>query len=154
MICIAQFIRAELAAQAGFFPALERTDVFLDSLEQSMTADAVAVVRETRFGDDFKEYLRRVDDSDADKAIRPVRTEHTEGDVLRVQGVPDSHKGAGILGEQPRCALAADPARICMKSSHRRRTGPWRGKPRQYWIPAFAGMTEVSCSSGRSNREY
>lgn len=106
-----------------------------------MTAYAVAVIRETRFGDEIKEYLRRIDDtlapfsgkyrvhggpyqplegtwsgdlvviefpsmeqargwydSDAYRAIRPLRTEHTEGDVLLVQGVRESHKGADLLG--------------------------------------------------------
>jgi len=106
-----------------------------------MTAYAVAVIRETRFGDEIKEYLLRIDDtlapfsgkyrvhggpyqplegawsgelvviefpsmeqaqgwyeSDAYKAIRPLRTEHTEGDVLLVQGVPEGHRGADILG--------------------------------------------------------
>lgn len=37
-------------------------------------------------------------ESDAYKAIRPLRTEHTEGNVLLVQGVPEGHKGADILG--------------------------------------------------------
>ena len=106
-----------------------------------MTAYAVAVIRETRFGDEIREYLQRIDatlapfsgkyrvhggpyqplegawssdlvviefpsmeqargwyESDAYKAIRPLRTEHTEGDVLLVQGVPDGHRGADILG--------------------------------------------------------
>ncbi|MNM50155.1 hypothetical protein D3C81_611780 [compost metagenome] len=106
-----------------------------------MTAYAVAVIRETRFGDEIKEYLQRIDDtlapfsgryrvhggpyqplegawsgdlvviefpsmehaqnwyeSDAYKAIRSLRTEHTEGDVLLVQGVPEGHRGADILG--------------------------------------------------------
>ena len=102
-----------------------------------MTAYAVAVIRETRFGEEIKEYLQRIDEtlanfsgkyrvhggpyqplegawsgdlvviefpsmeqargwyeSEAYKAIRPLRTEHTEGDVFLVQGVPESHKGA------------------------------------------------------------
>ena len=106
-----------------------------------MTAYAVAVIRETRFGDEIKEYLQRIDDtlapfsgeyrvhggpyqplegawsgdlvviefpsmeqaqgwyeSEAYQAIRPLRTEHTEGDVLLVQGVPEGHRGADILG--------------------------------------------------------
>jgi uncharacterized protein (DUF1330 family) len=106
-----------------------------------MTAYAVAVVRETRFGPEVKEYLQRIDetlapfsgkfrvhggpyrplegswfgdlviiefpsmemaqswyDSDAYRAIRPFRTSNTEGDVFLVQGVPDSHRGADILG--------------------------------------------------------
>ncbi|MBN8726282.1 MAG: DUF1330 domain-containing protein [Xanthomonadales bacterium] len=105
-----------------------------------MTAYAVAVIRETRFGEEIKEYLRRIDDtlapysgeyrihggpyellegawsseliviafpsmkqardwyeSDAYRAIRSLRVEHTEGDVLLVQGVPEGHKGADIL---------------------------------------------------------
>jgi uncharacterized protein (DUF1330 family) len=105
-----------------------------------MTAYAVAVIRETRFGDEIKEYLQRVDDtlapfsgkyrihggpyqplegawsgdlvviefpsmeqaqgwygSDAYRAIRSLRTENTEGDVILVQGVPEGHKGADIL---------------------------------------------------------
>lgn len=37
-------------------------------------------------------------DSAANKEIRPLRTHHTEGDVLLVQGVPEGHKGADILG--------------------------------------------------------
>lgn len=106
-----------------------------------MTAYAVAVVRETRFGPEIKEYLQRIDatlapysgryrvhggpyhplegawssdlviiefpsmeqakawyDSDAYAAIRPLRTAHTEGDVLLVQGVPDGHRGVDLLG--------------------------------------------------------
>ena len=106
-----------------------------------MTAYAVAVIRETRFGPAIKEYLQRIDatlapysgryrvhggpyqplegtwssdlviiefpsmeqakawyDSDAYAAIRPLRTAHTEGDVLLVQGVPDGHRGADLLG--------------------------------------------------------
>ena len=106
-----------------------------------MTAYAVAVIRETRFGDEIKEYLQRIDDtlapfsgkyrihggpyqplegawsgdlvviefpsmerarswyeSDAYKAIRPLRTGHTEGDVFLVEGVSKGHKGADILG--------------------------------------------------------
>ena len=106
-----------------------------------MTAYAVAVIRETRFGPEIKEYLQRIDatlapysgryrvhggpyhplegtwssdlviiefpsmeqakawyDSDAYAAIRPLRTAHTEGDVLLVQGVPDGHRGADLLG--------------------------------------------------------
>jgi uncharacterized protein (DUF1330 family) len=106
-----------------------------------MTAYAVALIRETRFGEEIKEYLHRIDhtlapfsgkfrihggpyrplegawsgdlvviefpsmehakswyESDAYQAIRPLRTEHTEGTVLLVQGVPEDHKGADILG--------------------------------------------------------
>ena len=106
-----------------------------------MTAEAVAVIRETRFGNEVKEYVQRIDDtlapvsgkfpvhggpyqplegawssdlvviefpsmekaqgwyeSDAYKAIRPLRVAHTEGDVLLVQGVPEGHRGADILG--------------------------------------------------------
>ncbi len=36
--------------------------------------------------------------SDAYAAIRPLRTNNTEGDVLLVPGVPSDHKGADILG--------------------------------------------------------
>ncbi len=36
--------------------------------------------------------------SDAYAAIRPLRTNNTEGDVLLVPGVPPDHKGADILG--------------------------------------------------------
>jgi len=106
-----------------------------------MTAYAVAVIRETRFGDEIKEYLQRIDEtlapfsgkyrvhggpyqplegawsgdlvviefpsmehakgwyeSDAYKAIRSLRTEHSVGDVFLVQGVPAGHRGADILG--------------------------------------------------------
>ena len=106
-----------------------------------MTAYAVAVIRETRFGDAIMEYLQRIDEtlapfsgkyrihggpyqplegawsgdlvviefpsmehaqgwyaSDAYSAIRPLRTEHTEGDVFLVQGVAEGHRGADILG--------------------------------------------------------
>lgn len=106
-----------------------------------MTAYAVAVIRETRFGPEIKEYLQRIDqtlapfsgkylvhggpyqplegswtgdliviefpsleqaaawyNSDAYAAIRHLRTNNTVGDVLLVQGVPDGHKGADILG--------------------------------------------------------
>lgn len=106
-----------------------------------MTAYAVAVIRETRFGDEIKQYLQRIDetlapfsgkyrvhggpyqplegawsgdlvviefpsmeqaqdwyDSEAYQAIRPLRSGNTEGDVLLVQGVPDGHKGADLLG--------------------------------------------------------
>lgn len=105
-----------------------------------MTAYAIAVIRETRFGDEIKEYLLRIDatlapfsgryrvhggpyqplegawsadlvviefpsmelargwyNSDVYKAIRPLRTEHTEGDVFLVQGVPEGYRGADIL---------------------------------------------------------
>lgn len=104
-------------------------------------AYAVAVVRETRFGEAIKTYLEKIDDtlqpfsgkflvhggpyeplegawradlviiqfpsmemargwyhSDAYQAIRSLRTSHTEGDVFLVQGVPDGHRGADILG--------------------------------------------------------
>ena len=106
-----------------------------------MTAYAVAVIRETRFGPEIQEYLERIDetlapfsgkyrvhggpyqplegswagdlviiefptielakawyDSAAYSAIRPLRTEHTEGDVLLVQGVRDGHKASDLLG--------------------------------------------------------
>ena len=106
-----------------------------------MTAYAVAVIRETRFGPEIKEYLQRIDEtlapffgkyrvhggpyqplegswsgdlvviefpsmemakgwyeSAAYTAIRSLRINHTEGDVLLVPGVPDDHKGADILG--------------------------------------------------------
>lgn len=106
-----------------------------------MTAYAVAVIRETRFGDEIIEYLRCIDEtlapysgkyrlhggpyqslegswssdliviefptmeqaqgwyeSDAYKEIRPLRSRNTEGDVFLVQGVPEGHKGADILG--------------------------------------------------------
>lgn len=106
-----------------------------------MTAYAVAVIHETRFGPEIKEYLQRIDatlapfsgkylvhggpyvplegvwsgdlvviefpsmeqargwyESDAYGAIRPLRTRHTLGEVLLVQGVPEGHKGADILG--------------------------------------------------------
>ena len=36
--------------------------------------------------------------SDAYAAIRPLRTNNTEGDVLLVPGVPSDHKGADIRG--------------------------------------------------------
>lgn len=106
-----------------------------------MTAYAIAVIRETKFGPEIKEYLQRIDatlapfsgkylvhggpytplegswsgdlvviefptmeqakdwyKSDAYVEIRPLRTKHTVGDVLLVQGVPEGHKGADILG--------------------------------------------------------
>jgi len=106
-----------------------------------MTAYAVAVIRETRFDPEIKEYLQRIDEtlapfsgkylvhggpytllegswsgdlvviefpsmeqakgwyeSDDYGAIRSLRTSHTEGDVLLVQGVPEGHKGVDILG--------------------------------------------------------
>jgi len=106
-----------------------------------MPAYAVAVIRETRFGDEVAEYLRRIDEtlspfsgkyivhggpylplegswsgdlvviefpsmedaqgwynSDVYAEIRALRTANTEGDVLLVQGVPEGHKGADILG--------------------------------------------------------
>lgn len=106
-----------------------------------MTAYAVAVVRETRYGKEIKEYLQGIDEtlapfsgkyivhggpymllegswtsdlvviefptmehaqgwyeSDAYGAIRPLRINHTEGDVLLVQGAPEAHMGADILG--------------------------------------------------------
>jgi uncharacterized protein (DUF1330 family) len=105
-----------------------------------MTAYAVAVIRETRFGDEIRQYLQRIDEtlapfsgkyrvhggpyqplegswagdlvviefpsmeqaqgwyqSAAYRAIRPLRTGHTEGDVFLVQGVPEGHKGADLL---------------------------------------------------------
>lgn len=107
-----------------------------------MTAYAVAIIRETRFGDEITEYLQRIDatlapyfgkyvihggpykpvegawsgdlvviefpsmekaqgwyESAAYKEIQPLRANYTEGDVLLVQGVPDGHKGADILGQ-------------------------------------------------------
>lgn len=106
-----------------------------------MTAYAVAVIRETRFGEEIRKYLQRIDetiapfsgkfrihggpyqplegswsgdlvviefpsmehakswyDSDAYKAIRQLRIDHTEGDVFLVKGVAEGHKGADILG--------------------------------------------------------
>lgn len=36
--------------------------------------------------------------SEAYAAIRALRTQNTEGEVVLVQGVPDGHKGADILG--------------------------------------------------------
>ncbi|WP_375058262.1 DUF1330 domain-containing protein [Zobellella sp. DQSA1] len=106
-----------------------------------MTAYAIAVIRETRFGPEIKEYLQSIDatlasfsgkylvhggpyvplegswsgdlvviefpsmeqakgwyESDAYGAIRPLRTQHTVGEVLLVQGVPEGHKGADLLG--------------------------------------------------------
>lgn len=36
--------------------------------------------------------------SDAYAAIWALRTENTEGNVLLVQGAPEGHKRAGILG--------------------------------------------------------
>lgn len=106
-----------------------------------MPAYAVAVIRETRFGEEIKEYLRRIDAtlapysgrylvhggpyvplegvwssdlvviefpsmeqardwyaSEAYAAIRPLRTGHTEGEVLLVQGVREGHKGIDLLG--------------------------------------------------------
>jgi uncharacterized protein (DUF1330 family) len=106
-----------------------------------MPAYAVALIRETRFDPEIKQYLEGIDatlapfsgkylvhggpyipleggwtgdmvviefpsmehaqgwyDSAAYKAIRPLRTRNTEGDVLLVQGVPEGHKGADILG--------------------------------------------------------
>ncbi len=106
-----------------------------------MTAYAVAVIRETRFGEEIRQYLQRIDntlapfsgkyrvhggpyqplegswsgdlvviefpsmehakgwyDSDAYKAIRQLRIDHTEGDVLLVEGVAEGHKGVDILG--------------------------------------------------------
>ncbi|MDQ7727614.1 DUF1330 domain-containing protein [Halomonas sp. SpR8] len=106
-----------------------------------MSAYAVALIRETRFDPEIKQYLEGIDatltpfsgkylihggpyiplegawagdmvviefptmeqaqawyGSAAYKEIRPFRTLHTEGDVLLVQGVPEGHKGADILG--------------------------------------------------------
>jgi len=106
-----------------------------------MPAYAIAVIRETKFGPEIKEYLQRIDatlapfsgkylihggpytqlegswsgdlvviefptmeqakdwyKSDAYAEIRLFRTKHTLGDVLLVQGVPEGHKGADILG--------------------------------------------------------
>lgn len=105
-----------------------------------MSAYAVAVIRETRFGDEIKVYLKQIDetlrpysgryivhggpyeplegawqadlvilefpsmemargwyDSEAYKAIRPLRTSNTDGDVFLVQGVREGHKGADLL---------------------------------------------------------
>ena len=107
-----------------------------------MTAYAVAVIHETRFGEEIKEYLLRIDQtlapysgkyrihggpyhrlegawsgdivmiefpsmeqaqawyhSAAYQAIRPLRTNNTRGDVFLVEGVPDGHKAADILGQ-------------------------------------------------------
>jgi len=106
-----------------------------------MTAYAVAVVRETRFGPEIEEYLQKIDatlapfsgkylihggpyvplegswsgdlvviefpsmehakgwySSTAYGAIRALRINHTVGDVLIVQGAPEGHKGADLLG--------------------------------------------------------
>ena len=106
-----------------------------------MPAYAVAVVRETRFGQPIKDYLQGIDEtlapfsgryivhggpyvplegrwsgdliviefpdmdrargwyhSDAYGAIRQLRINNTEGDVLLVDGVRDGHKGADLLG--------------------------------------------------------
>jgi uncharacterized protein (DUF1330 family) len=105
-----------------------------------MKAYAVAILRDTRFGEEIKDYLRRIDatlapfggayrihggpyvalegawsgdlvmiefpsmemargwyDSPAYRAIRPLRTDNTEGDVFLVPGVADGHRGADIL---------------------------------------------------------
>lgn len=105
-----------------------------------MTAYAIALLRETRFGPEIREYLQRVDAtlapfegryrvhgggcetmegtwsgdvvvvefpsmalakawyaSPAYAAIRPLRTEHTQGDLLLVQGVAEGHRGADLL---------------------------------------------------------
>lgn len=105
-----------------------------------MKAYAVAIIRETRFGDEIETYLRRIDttlapfggayrihggpyvplegawsgelvmiefpsmeqargwyESEAYRAIRPLRTDNTEGDVFLVPGVADGHRGADIL---------------------------------------------------------
>lgn len=106
-----------------------------------MTAYAVAVIRETRFGDGIQAYLQRIDEtltpfsgryrihggpyepvegswsgdlvviefpsmeqargwyhSAAYQAIRSLRTDNTEGDVLLVAGVAEGHRGRDILG--------------------------------------------------------
>ena len=109
-----------------------------------MSAYAVGVIRETRFGEGIKEYLHRIDEtlapwsgrfrihggpyepvegawsgdlvviefpsmeqargwyhSDAYPAIRPLRTDNTEGDVLLVTGVAPDHRGRDLLGGPP-----------------------------------------------------
>lgn len=109
-----------------------------------MTAYAVAVIRETHFGDGIREYLHRIDEtlapfsgryrihggpyepvegswsgdlvviefpsmeqarawyhSDAYQAIRALRMDNTEGDVLLVAGVPDNHRGRDLLDGPP-----------------------------------------------------
>lgn len=106
-----------------------------------MPAYAIALIRETRFGDAIKQYLQSIDAtlapfggqyrvhggpyeplegawsgdlvviefpsmdqargwyaSDAYQAIRPLRTENTEGDVILVPGVAAGHRGADLLG--------------------------------------------------------
>ena len=106
-----------------------------------MSAYAVAIVRETRFGPEVKEYLEKIDEtlrpysgtfrvhggpyhplegawsgdliiiefpslaqakawysSAAYQAIKPLRTNNTDGDVFLVTGVSDSHKATDILG--------------------------------------------------------
>lgn len=109
-------------------------------MESAPPAYAIAIVRETRFGAEVAEYLRRIDEtlapfsgtyrvhggpyqplegawsgdlvviefpsmelaeawyrSEAYRAIRPLRTRNTEGDVFLVQGVADGHRGADLL---------------------------------------------------------
>lgn len=105
-----------------------------------MSAYAVAIIHETRFGPAIREYLAHIDEtlhpyagkfrihggpyysmegewsgdlvliefpsmveangwynSLAYEAIKPLRTNNTEGVVLLVPGVPDSHKAIDIL---------------------------------------------------------
>ena len=105
-----------------------------------MTAYAIAVIHETQFDPEIKEYLNHIDEtlipfsgkylihggpyvplegtwssdlvviefpsmehakgwyeSEAYQAIRHLRTKHTQGEVLLVQGVPAEHKGSDLL---------------------------------------------------------
>lgn len=106
-----------------------------------MTAYAIAIIRSTRFGDDIRRYLERIDAtlapfgghyllhggsntvlegadpgqlvmigfpsmqhahewyaSDVYAAIRALRTDNTEGDLILLQGVEAGHKAIDILG--------------------------------------------------------
>lgn len=36
--------------------------------------------------------------SDAYQSIRPLRTDHSQGPVILIEGVPQGHRGADILG--------------------------------------------------------
>lgn len=62
------------------------------SLEGSWAGDLVIIEFPTM------ELAKSWYDSAAYKAIRSLRTEHTEGDVLLVQGVRDGHKASDLLG--------------------------------------------------------
>ena len=62
------------------------------SLEGSWAGDLVIIEFPTM------ELAKSWYDSAAYKAIRSLRTEHTEGDVLLVQGVRDVHKASDLLG--------------------------------------------------------